>query len=86
MRNVAVISSCIDDFLQWREDNLNPIEIGTKQKIKVDDTLFVLVMKTEHVCSQLFNEVIETADAHTNSEYYKIKEIIKGNIIKDEIK
>jgi len=79
-KSVAVISSCVDDFLKWREDNLYTTEIGTKQKIRVDDTLYILVSKTEHVCSQSFDEVVETNKANTNSEYGKIKEIIKGNI------
>ena len=79
-KNVAVISSCVADFLNWREDNLYTTEIGTKEKIRIDDTLYILVSKTEHVCSKSFDEVIETENASSNSEYDKIKEIIKGNI------
>ena len=80
MKTIAVISSCVDDFLLWRENNLYTTEIGTKTRIRVDETLYVLVMKPEHVCSKSFDEVIETENAHTSSEYGKIKEIIKGNI------
>jgi len=79
-KSIAVISSCVDDFLQWREENLYTTEIGTKQKIRVDDTLYILVSKTEHVCSQSFDGVVETKNAHTSSEYSKIKEIMKNNI------
>lgn len=80
MKTIAVISSCVDDFLQWREDNLYTTEIGTKTRIRVDDTLYILVMKPEHVCSKYFDEVIETEKAKTLSCYDKILENIKGNI------
>jgi hypothetical protein len=80
MKTIAVISSCVDDFLSWRENNLYTTEIGTKTSIRVDETLYVLVMKPEHVCSKSFDEVIETENAYTSSEYDKIKETIKGNI------
>ena len=79
-KTIAVISSSVDDFLSWRENNLYTTEVGTISKVKVDDTLYVLVMKTEHVCSKSFDEVIETENAHNSSEYEKIKETIKGNI------
>lgn len=79
-KSVGVISSCVSDFLQWREDNLYTTEIGTTTRIRVDNTLYILVMKPEHACSQSFDEVVETNKANTNSEYNKIKEIIKGNI------
>jgi hypothetical protein len=80
MRTIGVISSCVDDFLRWRESNLYTTEIGTKTRIRVNDTLYVLVMKPEHVCSKLFDDVFETENAHTSSEYSKILDIIKGNI------
>jgi hypothetical protein len=80
MRTIAVISSCVDDFMRWRKDNLYTTEIGTTTKIIVDDTLYILVMKPEHVCSQSFDKVIETEKAKTLSCYDKILDIIKGNI------
>lgn len=79
-KTTAVISSSVDDFLSWRKDNLSTTEIGTKTNVKVDDMLYILVIKPEHVCSKSFDNVIETENAHNNSEYDKIKETIKGNI------
>lgn len=79
-KTTAVISSSVDDFLSWRKDNICTTEIGTKTNVKVDDMLYILVIKPEHVCSKSFDNVIETENAHNNSEYDKIKETIKGNI------
>ncbi len=76
---IAVISYDVQDFLNWRKENIDDSSISrdTQRRITVNNKIYYCISRPEHLCSLDIDEVIETESAKSNKHYDKIIEYIK---------
>ena len=69
---VAVICNDIHDFESWGKTKGSLNSRYHNRKIYRDDTVYIGIYKPEHTCSVLFDEIIQTNDAHLNPNFDSI--------------
>jgi len=65
IKTIGVISFSMEDFMNWKHEN----------KLKSENR-YICILKIEHCCGFVFDEIIETKCAYANKEYDAIKESI----------